>query len=327
MPHTNEWSRSINFIPLRPDRRAFTLPYYVYVPSLSLLLSHTKTTLAFGALASMDHNFNNDTLSQLGYWSPQTSAANFCELDYSITFYIAEFINTLSNLAFIYQAIVSLPPHLRGRGGLSRLWQWPVEAWALILVGVGSGAFHMTLRHYPQIVDESGMYLIVGALDYRLWSYGRSEGGRWMLGMGLSAVIAGVILWNLLGPSEGMADNKVHLTLFVGLLTALWPRVLWMIRKQKRQRAEMAGKGKVPGQTDQVARTVMREYRLGVFYFFAGFGLWLMDGRFCYGLRDIRGAMGLPLGWLFEFHGWWHLLTAMGAGRFVWVARELTAQK
>jgi dihydroceramidase len=273
----------------------------------------------------MDHNFNSDPLSQLGYWSPQTSAANFCEVDYNITLYIAEFINTFSNLAFIYQALVTLPPHIRGGQRFSSLWQWPVEAWALILVGVGSGAFHMTLRHYPQILDESGMYLIVGALDYRLWSHGRSEVGRWLLGIGLTVAIAGVILWNMLGPQGGMADNKVHLTLFIGLLTALWPRVLWMIRKQRTQR-KAAGKGKENGQTDVTSRTLMRQYQLGVFYFFAGFGLWLIDGRFCYGLRDTRSILGLPLGWLLEFHGWWHLLTAMGAGRFVWVARELTRQ-
>jgi dihydroceramidase len=271
----------------------------------------------------MNHNFTDSPLAHSGYWSPQTSAANFCELDYNVSHYIAEFVNTLSNLAYVYQAFVTLPPRLRQRYSLKAIWQYPIEFWALVLVGVGSGAFHMTLRHYPQILDESGMYLIVGALDYRLWSHARTEMSRWALGMGLTGAIVGVIGWNLLGPDGGVADNKVHLALFIGLLTALWPRVLYMIKKQSRERKQRNG---ITGR-DETARKVMHEYRLGVIYFFLGFGLWLIDGKFCYDLRDIRSVTGMPLGWLLELHGWWHVLTAMGAGRFVWVARELTSQK
>lgn len=179
----------------------------------------------------------------------------------------------------------------------------------------------MTLLHRAQIVDESGMYFIVGALDYRLWSHGRSEFEKWLLAMGLRGSIFGVISWNLLGTHDGKADNAIHLALFIALLTALWPRVLYMVKKQSRERKEVQGiKGR-----DEVARKLMKEFRLGVLYFFSGFGLWLIDGRFCYGLRHLRSITGLPLGWLLELHGWWHFLTALGAGRFVWVARELTA--
>lgn len=269
----------------------------------------------------MDHNFTGDPLALLGYWSPQTSAANFCEVDYNVSHYIAEFINTFSNLAFIWQAIVTLPPHLRGHARELAVWKWPVEAWALVFLGLGSGVFHMTLQHRTQIVDESGMYVIVGALDYRIWSHGRSESGKWVLGTALSGMVLGVISWNLLGTHDGKADNNVHLVLFVGLLTALWPRVLHMIKKQSRERKEkQSTKG-----ADEVAKRLMRHFQLGVFYFFLGFGLWLIDGRFCYGLRDTRSIIGLPLGWFLELHGWWHLLTALGAGQFVWVARELTS--
>ena len=269
----------------------------------------------------MDHNFTGDPLAMSGYWSPQTSAANFCEIDYEVSHYIAEFINTFSNLAFVWQAVVTLPPHLRGNGREFKVWNWPVEALSLLLVGLGSAAFHMTLLHETQIVDESGMYAITGALDYTLWSYGLSDIGKTALGTLIGGLVSGVVGWNFMGTHDGKADNAIHLALFVGLLTALWPRALYLIKKQssiRKQAGDFKGR-------DEVAGKLMREFRLGVLYFFVGFGLWLFEGQFCYGLRNIRGFTGMPLGWVLELHGWWHILTAMGAGRFVWTARELTA--
>jgi dihydroceramidase len=265
------------------------------------------------------HNFTGDPLSSSGFWAPQTSAANFCEIDYNVSHYIAEFINTLSNLAYIWQAVITLPSSQRGGGRELALWNWPISNLALVLVGLGSGAFHLTLLHEAQIVDESGMYAIVGALDYRLWTHGASPLETLSLGLLLAGAVFGVIGWNFT-QGDGKADTAVHLVLFIALLTALWPRALYMIKKQSRERKATTGsKGK-----DEVAGKLMREFKLGVVYFFSGFGLWLIDGGFCHGLRDIRAVIGMPLAWLLEFHGWWHLLTAMGAGQFVWVARELT---
>lgn len=263
----------------------------------------------------MDHNFMGDPLAASGYWAPQTSNANFCEIDYNVSHYIAEFINTVSNLAFVWQAVVTLPPHLRGHGREFALWKWPVEALALLTVGLGSAVFHMTLLHNAQVVDETGMYFITGAIDYRLWSIGQSELGKLQLAMGLSGTIFGVIGWNFLGPNDGKTDNALHLALFVGLLSALWPRALYLVRKQSRERKTAPGD-----------KNMMKEFQLGVLYFVVGFILWLMEGQLCYGLRHVRSLTGMPLGWILELHGWWHFLTALGAGKFVQVARELTAR-
>lgn len=269
----------------------------------------------------MDHNFwvPPPGHPQVGYWSPQTSAANFCEIDYEVSHYVAEFVNTISNLAYIWQGVVTLPRSLRGNGREFQLWKWPVENLALLLVGVGSAVFHATLLHEMQIIDESGMYALVGALDYRLWSSGMNEAAKWLFGTALGGTIVGVIGWNAVGTSDGKASNFVHLALFIGLLTALWPRVLYMVRQGRHQRRANGLTGK-----DEVASKLMRQFGLGALYFYSGLAVWLVDGHFCYNLRDIRAMLGLPLCWTLELHGWWHFLTALGAGRFVWVVRELT---
>lgn len=192
-----------------------------------------------------------------------------------------------------------------------------MENLALLLVGVGSAAFHMTLLHEMQIVDESGMYAVVGALDYRLWAVGMGEGMmRGLFGAVLGVVSVGVIGWNAVGTEDGKASNAVHLGLFIALVTGLWPRVLWMIRRQKA--------GREGSERERRSGYLMREYQKGVVWFFAGFALWLFEGQFCGMLRQVRAVVGVPLCWTLELHGWWHFLTALGAGRFVWVARELT---
>ncbi|OAX79988.1 hypothetical protein ACJ72_05689 [Emergomyces africanus] len=44
----------------------------------------------------------------------------------------------------------------------------------------------------------------------------------------------------------------------------------------------------------------------------SGYALWLLDVFACQPLRSVRHTIGLPLAWLFELHGWWHILTAIG---------------
>lgn len=44
-----------------------------------------------------------------------------------------------------------------------------------------------------------------------------------------------------------------------------------------------------------------------------GYLLWQLDGIFCAQLTAWKRAVGMPWSFVFEFHGWWHILTAVGA--------------
>ncbi|KAK3181495.1 alkaline ceramidase ydc1 [Lecanicillium sp. MT-2017a] len=57
-----------------------------------------------------------------------------------------------------------------------------------------------------------------------------------------------------------------------------------------------------------------------------GYFLWNIDLEFCALLREMRQSAGLPWAWALEFHGWWHVLTAIGASQFMDVAREIRAE-
>ena len=54
-----------------------------------------------------------------------------------------------------------------------------------------------------------------------------------------------------------------------------------------------------------------------------GYVLWNIDLEYCLQLREIKARLGLPWSWLLELHGWWHVFTAIGADRFMNVAREV----
>ncbi|CAG8041396.1 unnamed protein product [Penicillium salamii] len=53
--------------------------------------------------------------------------------------------------------------------------------------------------------------------------------------------------------------------------------------------------------------------------------IWLVDEFSCRHLISIRHFIGLPLAFLFEFHGWWHVFTAIGGYTAVVVIDMLTA--
>lgn len=57
-----------------------------------------------------------------------------------------------------------------------------------------------------------------------------------------------------------------------------------------------------------------------------GYALWNVDMHFCEPLIGARRAVGQPLGYLLELHGWWHVLTAVGAYIFMAVVEFLTTE-
>lgn len=51
----------------------------------------------------------------------------------------------------------------------------------------------------------------------------------------------------------------------------------------------------------------------GLSIFLGGFAIWGVDRVYCSNLRTWRREIGMPWGFFLEGHGWWHLMTGIGA--------------
>ena len=90
----------------------------------------------------------------VGFWGIPTASIDWCEQNYAVTPWVAEFWNTLSSLAMVAAGLVGL---------WTRRFAREVRlAFALLtLVGLGSIAFHGTLRFELQMLDELPMLYLV----------------------------------------------------------------------------------------------------------------------------------------------------------------------
>jgi len=94
-----------------------------------------------------------DPLNQAGFWGERTSAVDWCEPNYTWTYYVAEFLNTITSLPAFFLALHGMY--------LTYKYNYDKRLYlvnALVgMVGLGSAAFHGTLLWTGQIMDELPM--------------------------------------------------------------------------------------------------------------------------------------------------------------------------
>jgi dihydroceramidase len=80
--------------------------------------------------------------SREGLWGEHTSTLNWCEEDYNVTYYCAEFVNTITNASFLYLAVKGIRSCIR----YSHPPIYILGYLGFMVVGLGSIAFHSTLK-------------------------------------------------------------------------------------------------------------------------------------------------------------------------------------
>ena len=264
-----------------------------------------------------------------GFWSPSTAAANFCEQDYAISFYVGEFINTLSNLAYIYYAmnppsITSQSRQAASQRPTKKLITWDVHTIALMSIGITSAMFHASLRSFPQFLDESSMYFLVAgfAFDLLTTKYKTRKDKQTISQHHRTITASGILLTILTTSIVTLRTGNliIHSIAFgIGLIIC-GVRMGQLIRKHgKASRSKLYW------------HLFTADMALN-----AGFALWLIDcsPAYCVLLRQFRKqlivalphSLGTTLGFVTEFHGWWHILTARAAGEFTSLIRYLTKE-
>ncbi|KAJ9668705.1 alkaline ceramidase ydc1 [Coniosporium apollinis] len=261
--------------------------------------------------------------SQDGYWSPVTSTLNWCEEDYYATVYSAEIVNTLTNLLFVYLAIKGIANCLRnGHDGI-----FLVTFIGYLLVGIGSFLFHSTLKYPMQLVDELSMIYTTCLMFYATFSYGKTRQYAFFLGLFLVSLAAFIT-----GYYHYLQDPVFHQNMYALLTAIVLFRAMYVMEVSIRPSlrytgrsvaiAQVKGAAGATGKVEQKRRDnrdedILRHMWImiacGLSIFLGGFAIWTLDNEFCPTLRRWRRQIGLPWGILLEGHGWWHLMTGVGA--------------
>ncbi|KAJ2501328.1 hypothetical protein GGH96_002027 [Coemansia sp. RSA 1972] len=224
------------------------------------------------------------------FWGQATSTIDWCEENYVVCKYIAEFWNTSTNLAFFALAIFGMMK-VRATQQENRFLFCYI---AMLVVGLGSWLFHMTLQYQWQLADELPMV------------YGTC-----------------ICIYCAL-----QADVKVGTDVYVALALFGYSAVVTLVYVQIRKPVfhqvayglevaivlvrSMLHQIEVRKTNARAYSELVHMFWLGVGAFGVSFVLWNIDNIFCNNLRALRAVLPAPLGPLFQLHAYWHIGTALG---------------
>ncbi|KAF2120484.1 alkaline ceramidase family protein [Lophiotrema nucula] len=228
-----------------------------------------------------------------GVYGPTTSNHNFCEEDFIITPYIGEFINTLTNITYvIYGAHGLRRVQPRKDGGLFSTLAFPY--WGLIGVGLLSGWYHSTLKYHSQMGDDLSMLLAAGSLLQQILTFNKPQDERirttiYILGGNIAVSI--YHCW---------ADEIImHEIAFAVMVFLAGRKVRQLIRERIK--------------SPEAKKRLRKLASLGTYCGAFGYFLWSIDYHLCSYVTRFKRSIGLPWGFIFELHGWWHIFTGIGA--------------
>jgi dihydroceramidase len=181
-----------------------------------------------------------------------------------------------------------------------------VMSFSLLVLGAASFLFHASLRQVLQFADELAMLGLMWAFLQGIFTIRKSSLFE------KSVKISMAILFPLFSAFYVWTGKIIyHATAFAIVLGFIILRSYYLFYWLK------------PGFPQAMRNDWETRGRKILLILLIGYILWNIDLEFCAELRRFREQIGLPWAWLFELHGWWHILTAIGANRFMDMIREI----
>ncbi|KAF9359772.1 Alkaline ceramidase 3 [Mortierella sp. NVP85] len=231
--------------------------------------------------SSSNHHYTNSTLASSlppnGYWGPPTSS-DWCESNYDISFYVAEFFNSVSSISMIIVGLLGVYLHS------SFEKRFLLTFGSIAVVGLGSIAFHGTLLFPLQMLDEVPMVYSILSLAYCCIedrSYRRH--GTWFpVSIALYGLVTTLIMM-FAGPENHLLEFVVFQSSFTFVVLVVMSHIV-----------------KIYGSIKDAA--IRRMWILCGAIALGAYLLWNIDFRLCHVMQD------LPLGlWNPQFHAIWHV--------------------
>ena len=208
-----------------------------------------------------------------GYWGEKTANTNWCEPDYVISQYIAEFWNTVSSFLIFFYGIYGIyVHHWVERRFFSALF-------CFIVVGLGSAAFHATLWRSMQLLDELPMLWSNSAFIYVVHFMERRGTANAVFVLLLSIVTFIVTVCVIKFDKD---DQIIFLLSYgTGVMFLMYQSIL--LRKKYKKTQENVDLG-----------------LFSVFLYLLGFCVWLTDRRYCHLVQHLH------------LHSLWHFFAGTG---------------
>ncbi|HZU81409.1 MAG TPA: ceramidase [Polyangiaceae bacterium] len=223
------------------------------------------------------------SLAPQGFWGPVTSTVDWCEANYEHTRYVCELYNTLSSAAMVLAGALGVYLHRRT---LER--RFAVAFCAVAVVGIGSMAFHATLKFRLQMLDELPMlYTALVMIYVLLENERRPRFGAW-----LPAALGahGVLVTSLSSMTRGALQFYFFQVSFASMEFFALYRVYRIYRRSDLD-------------------LVRRLFRAGMAAYGVAVGLWMLDLKACGVLGGLLPAHRVPNP---QLHAWWHVLVSCG---------------
>jgi dihydroceramidase len=177
---------------------------------------------------------------------------------------------------------------------------------SICVLGIGSFLYHASLRQNLQFVDDLSMILLGTSMLNGIFTVRQPPARARLISVTLAVA---AIAFSAFYVSSGKIIY--HVTAFNSQLLFIALRWVYLFRRSESKFPEA-----------KVREWNARHWQAILVCVF-GYALWHIDLEFCEELRAIRAKMGLPWAWGLELHGWWHILTAIGADRFMEVVRDI----
>eukprot|EP00698_Gefionella_okellyi_P003947 TRINITY_DN13656_c0_g1_i1.p1 TRINITY_DN13656_c0_g1~~TRINITY_DN13656_c0_g1_i1.p1 ORF type:complete len:332 (-),score=42.83 TRINITY_DN13656_c0_g1_i1:181-1122(-) len=221
---------------------------------------------------------------ETGYWGPVTATFDWCETNYAVSHFVAEFFNTISNLVGVFSGVMALRACYKA-GLESRLWFLSAMA---LTVFIGSMCGHGTLLYEMQLTDELPMVYFAAAYAYCVFEDGvqRKYGSKFAFGLFFYCVIITIECVTIKSPLVHEIAFAIPLTLAI-YRTGMWSFAASLSPSEGRLRRRL--------------------FFGALSAFVIGFSAWQVDVHACEFLQGARLAVYQALAPVLQLHAWWHI--------------------
>ena len=153
--------------------------------------------------------------------------------------------------------------------------------------------------------DELSMHVAIGTVMHQLFTFKQPPERKRLVRAGLLGVLVPFYIYHCLKD-----EFTVHVILFLSMVFT----VIWKTRKEIQIH--------ITRLEDRSRLTKLTTF--GCVCAVLAYVLWNIDVNYCPTLTKWKHRVGMPWAVLLEFHGWWHILTAIASYAFMAIIEFLT---